>query len=277
MAVEAETMDEATKQDAYGGYGFAIRTFWFDVTDLHLHRCWSRESLITQQPEFSDFVSGKAVSKDRVGVIGREGSVNEFDFTLRVDTNAKESWEWLNAHHILTYTDHSRYKPEHIRIKKLIDERLDADPPTAALFNYEADWEIGNKAGWSIECKVPPDVFSKIENEIASMTVNSVSIGVEWEAGLVRDEHAPPSFPTVWGLFCLEENRSPESLQGHVSSIRWSPTQRAEATPDEADDVVQTPMSVPPTAVTPVIFNVPKSAIAALWVLAVAAVIHFLK
>lgn len=44
-------MDEATKKDAFGGYGFAIRTFWFEVTDLHLHSYWSRESSITRKPE----------------------------------------------------------------------------------------------------------------------------------------------------------------------------------------------------------------------------------
>jgi len=270
-------MDEATKQDAYGGYGFAIRTFWFDVTDLHLHRCWSRESLITQQPEFSDFVSGKAVSKDRVGVIGREGSVNEFDFTLRVDTDAKASWEWHKETSGFDSEDHSKYKPEHVRIKKLVNGFLDADPPTAVLFTDRDNWEIRTKAGWFIECEVPPEVLAKLTYEIAAKAVDTISIGVKWKAGLIRDEHAPPTYPTDWGLFCLKENRSPEPLRGHVSSIRWSPTQRAEATPDEADDVVKTPISVPPTAVTPVILNVPKSAIAALWVLAVAAVIHFLK
>jgi hypothetical protein len=270
-------MDEATKQDAYGGYGFAIRTFWIDVSDLHLHSYWSRESLITHKPEFSNFVSGKAVSKDRVRVIGRESVINEFDFTLRVDTDAKNSWEWHKAHDVLAYTDHSKYKPEHVRLKKLINERLDADPPTAALFTYEDDWEIGTKAGWSIECMVPPEVLAKLTCEIATKTVDTISIGVTWTAGLVYDEHAPPSFPTVWGLFCLEENRSPESLQGHVSSIKWAPSNRLETTSDEAKLDTPTLMSTPATTVTPVIFNVPKSAIAALWVIALVATLHLFK
>ena len=270
-------MDAGTKRDAYGGYGFAIRTFWFNVTDLHLHRCWSRESLITDKPEFSEFVLGKAVSKDRVGVIGREGAVNEFDFTLTVDTDTKESWDEHRRISGFDTADHSNFKPEHVRIKKLIHERLNADPPTAALFTIEADWEIGNKAGWFIECKVPPDIFSKITNEIASMTVNSVSIGVEWEAGLVQEEYAPPSVPTIWGLFCLEENRSPEMLHGHVKSVRWSPANRVETTPENPAKDIPAPPSVPATTVAPVIFNVPKSAIAALWVLALAAVFHLFK
>ncbi|MBM4225425.1 MAG: hypothetical protein FJ167_11750 [Gammaproteobacteria bacterium] len=140
-------MDEATKHDAFGGYGFAIRTFRFNVTDLHIHRVWSRESLITNKPRFADVVTGKAVSEDRVGAIGREHSVNEFDFTLRVDTDAKESWDWLKAHDVLAYTDHSQYKPEHVRIKKGINKLLDADPLTAVLLTERDNWEIGTNAG----------------------------------------------------------------------------------------------------------------------------------
>jgi len=270
-------MDETTKQDAYGGHGFAIRTFWFDVTDLHLHRRWSRESFVTDKPEFSDFVTGKAVSKDRVGVIGREGAVNEFHFTLTVDTDAKESWEWHKAHDVLAYTDHSRYKPEHVRIKKLINDFLDADPPTAVLFTDRDNWEIGTKAGWFIECTAPSEVLAKLIYDVAAQTVVTVTIGVKWKVGLIRDEHAPPSFPTVWGLFCLEENRSPEPLRGHVNSIRWSPTKRLETTPEKTDDDLPALPSAPAANEAPVILNVPKSAIAALWVIALGVILHLFK
>jgi hypothetical protein len=270
-------MDEATREDAYGGYDFATRTFYFAVTDLHLNVIWSRRSWITDRPESSSFVSGRAVSEDRVGVIGRDGSVKEFDFTLRVNTDAKERWNYLKACEGFANSDHSRYKPEHIRIKKLISERLDADPPTASLFTFDGDWETGIKAGWSIECKVPPEIFSKIEDGIIAKTVNSISIGVDWEAGLVFDRHAPPSVPTVWGLFCLEENGSPESMNGHVSLIRWSPTNLGKTKPKEARDDMPTPTPVPVTAVAPVVFNVPKSVIAALWVLALATLFHLFK
>jgi len=270
-------MDEATTEDAFGGYGFAIRTFWFDVTNLHLHRTWSQNSVITDRPEFVSGIKGKAVSEDRVGVIGRDGSIKEFDFTLRVDSDAKKSWEWHKAHDVLAYTDHSKYKPEHICIKKLISERLDANPPTAVLLTYEADWEIGNKAGWSIECQVPPDIFAKLENEIAAETATSISIGVRWEGGLVFDKYAPPSVPNIWGLFCLEKNRSPESLWGHVTLIQWSPINHGKTSHKEARVDMPAPTPAPVTAVAPVIFNVPKYASAALWVLALATALHLFK
>lgn len=270
--------DKPTKNDPFGGYGFAIRTFWFNVTDLHLHRVWSRESLITRQTGISNYVTGKAVSEDRVGVIGHESSINEFEFKLTVDTYAKESWEFIKGNDdILLKIDQSKYQPEHIRIKKLISERFDENPPTATLISWEDDWEIGVKAGWSIECKVPPDVFSKIEDEIKANSVTSFSMGVKWEAGLIRDEYAPPSIPTVWGLYCLEENRSPEPLRGYVSSIKWSPSNQLETNHDKTKDDLPTTTLEPAATVPSVILNMPKSAIAALWILTLAAVFHLFK
>jgi len=217
-------MGEAKTEAAFGGYGAAIRTFWFKVDDLQIHRGWSKKSLPTDTPKFSSSVMGRAVSEDRVGVIGRDSSVKDFEFTLGVDTDAKNSWELHKAHDVLAYTDNSKYRPEYVNFKKFISERLDKNPPTAALLKYNDDWETGIKAGWSISCQIPPDVFSKLECEIVAKTVTSISMSVSWEGGLVFDEYAPPSVPTVWGLFCLQENGSPETLHGHVLSIRWSPT-----------------------------------------------------
>lgn len=270
--------DKPTKNDPFGGYGFAIRTFWFNVTDIRLHRAWSRESLITDKPAFSNFVTGKAVSEDRVGVIGQDGSINEFNFTLTEDTDAKTSWESIKrTDELLLKLSQSKYQPEHIRIKQLISERFDENPPTATLFSWEDDWEIGVKAGWSIECKVPPDIFSKIEDEMKANSVTSFFMGVKWEAGLIRDEYAPPSIPTVWGLYCLEENRSPEPLRGYVSSIKWSPSNQLETNHDETKDDLPTTTLEPAATVSSVILNMPKSAIAALWILTLAAVFHLFK
>ena len=283
---EADRVQRAPIEKAFGGYGFAIRTFWFDVNDISLWRGWSPKSLITDRPKFISSVSGKAVSKDRVGVIGRDGSVKDFDFTLGVDTDVKQSWEFLKSasDRLSAIIDRSENKGagrrptielEYMSITKSIDDRLDENPPTAALGTYESDWEIGIKAGWYIECQVPPDIFSKLENEIAAETVTSIKIGVTWEAGLVSDEHAPPSVPTVWGLFCLDG--SPKSLRGHVSTITWSPTNLVKTKPKEARDDMPPPPPAPVAAVAPVVFNVPKSAIAALWVIALATVLYLFK
>jgi hypothetical protein len=270
-------MDESKTEDAFGGYGATIRTFWFKVDHLQIRRGWSKNSLTTNRPKFYSSVIGRAVSEDRVGVIGRDSSIKDFEFTLGVDTDAKSSWEWHKAHDVLAFTDNSKYDPAYVFFKKSISERLDKNPPTAALLNYDDDWETGIKAGWEIVCQVPPDVFSKIEDEIAAKTVTSILMSVIWEGGLVFDKNAPPSVPTVWGLFCLQENRSPETLHGHVSSIRWSSTNHEETKPKEARDDMHAPTPANVTAAAPVVINIPKSAIAALWVIALAAVIYLFK
>lgn len=269
--------DKPTKDDPFGGYKFAIRTFWFDVTELNLYRNWIRNSFITDESEFSSAVNGKATSRDLVKVIGRDDTVRQFDFALRADTDAKQSWEFHKKHDVLTYTDLSAYHPEHIRIKRLITECLDANPPTAVLLIYDDDWESGIEKGNSIECKVPPEVFSKIESEIAAKTIHTISIGVRWEAGLVWDEHAPPNRPTFWGMFCLSNGRAPEPLRGHVASIRWSPTTSQQTTAEDSENRVSVATPAPVKPVPGAVMNMPNSAIAALWLLALAAVFHLFK
>jgi hypothetical protein len=275
-------MNEATEDDAFGGYDFAIRTFYFQVTGLQVNRVWSRESLRKKTPEFFTSISGKATSEDRVGVIGSEGSVKEYDFTLRVNTDAKESWEWHKRINGLLSTDHPEFKPEHIRLKQLIEERLDESPPTAALGTDDGDWELGTRPSWWIECMVPPEVLSKIEDEITAKTVSSIYMGVKWEAGLVFDRHAPPSFPTTWGMFRLGADRSPELMQGHVSLVKWSPTSHEKEKTEHIDKErpdndfpAGTP--APSPVLAPPMFNMPKSVTIALWIIALATVLDLFK
>ena len=279
---EEDKVQHAPTEEAFGGYGLSShRTFEFEVSDLQIGRSWDRKPSITDRPlwapEFISSISGKAVSEDHVRVIGRDGSVKDFDFSLQVDTNAKETWESINGiYSFLANIDSPKNKPEYIGLMKHISERLDENPPTAALGNSEADWELGIKASWYISCQVPPEIFSKIEYEILANTVKSISIGVRWEAGLLFDIHAPPSFPNIWGLFCL--NGSPHTLHGHVSYIAFSPTNFVKTKPKEPrDDMPPPPPPAPVAAVAPVVFTVPKSAIAALWVIALATALYLFK
>ena len=75
---EADKVQRAPIEEAFGGYGLATRTFKFEVNDLQIGRTWDRKPSITDRPlwapEFITSISGKAVSEDRVGVIGRDGS-----------------------------------------------------------------------------------------------------------------------------------------------------------------------------------------------------------
>jgi hypothetical protein len=270
-------MVKVTGKNSLGGFKLAIRNFYFTVTDLHCNRVWSME-VRENNRKFSLFVTGKAVSEDRVKVIGRDGSVKDFDFTLRVDTDVKELWQFTRQteRSIDALRNSDDLKSETQLIKK-INERLDENPPTATLYTFDNDRELGIKGGWSIDCNVPPEIFSKIEDDIAAGAVTSIKISVDWEFGLVSDCHAPPGIPTTWGLICFDEESSPTPLRGHVTMVRWSPASLGGTNPKEVRENIPLPTPATVTALSPVLLKMPNISIIALWILAVATVLHLFK
>lgn len=215
-----------TETKPFGGYGFAIRTFWIKGRDLVVARRWKREWLIDPSAgaRFSTSITGKAVSeKDSVCVIGKDRETKEFDLTIRSDETAQQEWEWHKANDI---HENDGNTPE-LRVSGRISEVLGKTPPTATLFVFDDDSEIGSKGGWSIECAVPPPVLARLETEVLAQRASDIYIGIEWTAGLVRDEHAPPSFPTSWGLFTINERHGPEPLRGHIKLIGWRVSDRS--------------------------------------------------
>lgn len=206
----------------FGSYGFAIRTFWVKGTDLGVSRRWERESRIEPGAggRLSTSITGKAVSeKDSVCVIGKDRETKEFALTINSDANAKQEWEQVRRLEELI-TENDGTTPE-LRLRAHVFETLNKKPPTAALFVADDDWEIGSKGGWSIECAVPSFVLDQLDAELVAQRVHELDVGIEWEGGLVRDQHAPPSFPTSWGLITVNERQGPETLRGHVKLIRW--------------------------------------------------------
>ncbi|MDD3936165.1 hypothetical protein [Rhodoferax sp.] len=272
--------------DDFGGFGFAMRTFWIEAKDLKVGREWMRSQLGSGgSPKFTSRIHGVAVSeKDGVCVIGGKEIRHEFDFTLNVDTDATKAWEWHKANSVTDLRINEKTSGEIVRILKLIDERLDKDPPTATLFTYEDDWEIGIKAGWGIECEIPQEVYTKIEEELSAGLIQSVRLGIKWEAGLVFDVHAPPSFPTNWGMFRIADDKSPEPLQGHVTSVGWAPKDQLK-TPLVQDHDEATAPSLPvvdltqvsPQVSDPLVISIPKGIVFALWAIAVSVFLLLFK
>lgn len=205
----------------FGGYGFAIRTFWIKGTGLTVSRRWKRQETIDPDPgdRFSTSISGKAISeKDSVCVIGQENrEIKEFALTIKSDAYATQEWERIRSIEELVIKNDGT-TPE-LRVRAHIFEQLSKDPPTATLFVTDDDWETGIKGGWSIECAIPPSVLAQLEADLLAQRAHELHMGIKWEGALVRDEHAPPSFPTSWGLFTIAKN--PEPLHGHVKSISW--------------------------------------------------------
>jgi hypothetical protein len=76
-----------------------------------------------------------------------------------------------------------------------------------------------------MDCRLPLLVLKQLEDDLIAQKAQKIFIGIEWEAGLVRNEHAPPSCPTTWGLFKTKENGEPEPLRGHVKLFGWTLSQ----------------------------------------------------
>ncbi len=202
------------------GFGFALRTFSVKSSEFSIVRSWSRDPAYgSDSAETRDFIIGKATSdKDDVCVIGTERHTKKFSLAICSDKNAKEQWEWIKANDVLI--DESNDTPER-RIKKRICELLDESPPTATLFTIDADWETKTEAGWGLECQIPHVVLQQLMADAVAERVDTITIGIKWAAGLVKDEHAPLNIPTTWGLLTLPGNESPEALSGHVSFFSW--------------------------------------------------------
>ncbi len=223
--------------ESFGGFGFAIRTFWLKATELRIGRTWFREDNEDGAAKFDFNIGGKARSRDAVVIIGETKSTTDFHFFLNADDPAK-SWARVREVYIAV-DDHFEDKstPER-RLRKHLYGELDQAPPTATLLSLEADRELGIEEGWVIECTIPREVRDQLVQDILARKANEISVGIKWLGGLVRDKHAPPSVTTTWGLFRTEADSSPEPLQGHVESLTWElALPRAEA-PDIADQEV---------------------------------------
>jgi len=216
-----QTTKIMSKEKPFDGFSFAIRTFWVEGTELTVWRRWSGNSLDPEKPrKLSTSISGQGIlEKDSVCVIGSDKQTKEFSLTITSNEEVAQEWERIKEIDEIV-TPHGDQTPE-LRIRKRIYEALDNNPPTAFLFYSNGDWEVGAKSGWAMECKVPLYVLEKLESDIESKKIKKITLGIKWEAGLVKDEHDPPSVPTTWGLWKLQGKDDPEPLHGHVESITW--------------------------------------------------------
>lgn len=216
-------MADDESKEAFTRFGFAIRTFYLRANDLKIIRAWSREDTVSEDTEvFSASITGKARSEDEVAIIGETKRTNDFHFVLNANDPTK-MWAYIKGNTVSAAGAQDETTPER-KLIKLICDRLDEDPPTATLFLTEADWEIGTEEEWCIECTVSKDVHDQLVQDMLAGNANKINVGIEWEGGLVRDKHAPPSVTTTWGLFKAEADGSPEPLRGHVEFLTWELT-----------------------------------------------------
>jgi len=207
-------------EDIFRGFGLAIRTFWAVGRGLSVTRSFKSGRFFDEAPEFGHTISGTGVStEDDVCIIGTRIETKEFPLRIGSDVHAESIWKRHKGNDITQPSDTPQY-----RLRKLVHDNLDKSPPTASLGYMSADREVGLEAGWWLECDIPPNVLEQLVTDILEGRVHEISLGIKWEAGLVQDEHAPPNFPTTWGLYSMPEEgdgRSPEPLWGHVVSCAW--------------------------------------------------------
>ncbi len=210
------------KKQPFGGYSPTIRTFWIKARDLVVSRRWDRRPPMEEfvGDIFSTLITGKAVSeKDSVCVIGKDRETREFALTIKSDAFAKQHWDTIRRLSGLETKNDGTTPALQWRARVL--ERFSKNPPTATMFVYEDDWELGYKGGWSIECAVPSSVLTQLEAELLAQRAHEVYVGIDWATGLVWDSHAPPSEPASWGLVTINEREGPEPYNGHVEVIGW--------------------------------------------------------
>jgi hypothetical protein len=207
-------------KDPFDGYGYAIRTFWFDAEALKVFRGWGDEN----EAKIEKRIQGDGIAElDSVHIIGTNTKTSRFDVSIRSNEMAAEEWKRAKSDYIAIRGADGIGENKVTKHLDIINQHCDEKPPSAHLGYTETDEEIGITAGWWCQIMVPNVVLEQLEQDIASGMVNKISIGIEWIGGLVIDEHAPPAAYNIWGLLSKKaDGKWPEVMRGYVTSIGWN-------------------------------------------------------
>ncbi len=216
--------------ETFGGYGLAIRTHWITISELSLTNVWVRAPRVSER-HASSVLSGTALSKDGVGIIGEAGAVKSFKATLHSDFDKNKEWQWSKGN-IYALT------PEH-PFRKFY-EQFDADPPTAVLAPMaDPDLERSSVAHgflkndleqpepkWFVECLIADDFFTHICESTTRGDLRSLTMGIRWVPGLIFDKHTPAQAPALWGLWREPGKKYASELRGYVEHLSWDHSAR---------------------------------------------------
>jgi hypothetical protein len=193
-------------KDPFDGYGYAIRTFWFDAEALKVFRGWGDEN----EAKIEKRIQGDGIAElDSVHIIGTNTKTSRFDVSIRSNEMAAEEWKRAKSDYIAIRGADGIGENKVTKYLDIINQHCDEKPPTANLGYTETDEEIGITAGWWCQIMVPNVVLEQLEQDIASGMVNKISIGIEWIGGLVFDKYAPPAAHNIWGLLSTQDDSSP--------------------------------------------------------------------
>jgi hypothetical protein len=202
--------------------GFGVRG-----KSLAVSRRW-----IVPQPDLHRGAEGLQTSITGVGVstlgsvcvIGKNRETKEFDLNVVSDENVKRQWESSRNYRRTRHSRSGAVDGHAAELISRIEENLDKAPPTASLFTFED--ELRGEFGWTLWCAIPAAALAKLEVDLLGPRPCQLHIAIEWASALVKDEHAPPGYPNVWGLLTVSPALGPEPLQGHVTGLHWHISER---------------------------------------------------
>jgi hypothetical protein len=217
-----EAILSGAEPKAFGGFKPRNQQFLVTGYALRAVRRWEREAFESDEvPRFSISISGVGVATtDDVCIIGTDRSSQAFGLQIRSDRDIAKEWETIRRLDEVAYGEQGIGTPER-QLRDLQYDVLNKEPPTATLFF--------NK-GWNLECNIPEAVLAQITAGIDTQEVDQVTIGINWECGLVQPYEpfgrllARSSRNATWGMFTLPGNTEPEPLRGHISVLEWRPS-----------------------------------------------------
>jgi hypothetical protein len=106
--------------------------------------------------------------------------------------------------------------------------RFEVRPPTCWIGFSKADWEIGTKNEWWMECRVPRSTYDEIVKDLLGGRAEQLTCAITLAPPFTDQYHAPPSVSVTLGLL-KERKYDSGTARGWLDSVGWSIYQSPEA------------------------------------------------
>ena len=176
-------------------------------------------------------IRGRAIfEKDSVALIESEKpAINAAELTIRaVDdmeslgklwTAEKERWgDPLRSFGTDLNDDDERRLLQYLR-NCYAD--FDLRPPSLSVVFAAADWELGLKDSWFIDCVVPRRVFDALTADIVERGCSALKVGVQLNPALSDQWYAPPSVAVTFGILKDRPPGKGAVARGWIEQLQW--------------------------------------------------------
>ncbi|MDB4891853.1 MAG: hypothetical protein JWL61_3708 [Gemmatimonadetes bacterium] len=234
------------------GFTHSVRTLHGTVTGLRVIRGWTGPTGYFLDPTAAydahhlRLIGSLTLAKSKVAVIGEDRSPVE---TMEVIFHGVTGPDALRKQ----YDDLERLgtdwrkemvgdgtDPDRVMVAEFlgrVHEQFEKEPPSISLNFTTADWEIGNKEMWSLECFVPVTVLEAIATALEAGRSDALSVSFEVQPSLTSDEYAPPSVAVTVGVLRKGKHDSGQAY-GWIKGVSWyaRPAEDLPKSDDAKDD-----------------------------------------